>query len=142
MNKPTINSSSITQSGVDNSMRYQAGLEKLTRIDGEAGAAVIEALSDIAPDLGKYIIEFAFGDIYCREGLSLQEPELLTLASLLSLGGCENQLKVHIHAALNIGIAANKIVEVMLHCIPYVGFPRVLNAVFTAKQIFLEQNGR
>lgn len=82
-------------------MRYQAGLEKLTRIDGEAGAAVIEALSDIAPDLGKYIIEFAFGDIYCREGLSLQEPELLTLASLLSLGGCENQLKVHIHAALH-----------------------------------------
>lgn len=142
MNKPTINSSSIAQSGMDNSMRYQAGLEKLTRIDGEAGAAVIEALSDIAPDLGKYIIEFAFGDIYCREGLSLQERKLLTLASLLSLGGCENQLKVHIHAALNIGIAANKIVEVMLHCIPYVGFPRVLNAVFTAKQIFLEQDGR
>lgn len=141
MNKPTINSSSIAQSGMDNSMRYQAGLEKLTRIDGEAGAAVIEALSDIAPDLGKYIIEFAFGDIYCREGLSLQERKLLTLASLLSLGGCENQLKVHIHAALNIGIAANKIVEVMLHCIPYVGFPRVLNAVFTAKQIFLEQDG-
>jgi 4-carboxymuconolactone decarboxylase len=120
--------------------RYKAGLEKLTQIDGQAGAAVIAALSDIAPDLGKYIIEFAFGDIYCREDLSLHERELLTLASLLSLGGCENQLKVHIHAALNIGIEAKKIVEVMLHCIPYVGFPRVLNAVFTAKQIFLEQD--
>lgn len=49
--------------------RYEAGLEKLTQIDGQAGAAVIGALSDIAPDLGKYIIEFAFGDIYCREDL-------------------------------------------------------------------------
>ena len=51
---------------------------------------MINALEDIAPDLGRYIVEFAFGDIYTREGLSLQERELITITSLLAMGGCEH----------------------------------------------------
>jgi len=48
--------------------RYQRGLEKLKEIDGEAGERVIESLRDIAPDFARYVIEFPFGDIYCRPG--------------------------------------------------------------------------
>lgn len=58
---------------------FKTGLENLKKIDGTAGSNVIENLSDIAPDLARYIIEFAFGQIYERPGLSLQERELLTL---------------------------------------------------------------
>lgn len=76
---------------------FKTGLENLKKIDGTAGSNVIENLSDIAPDLARYIIEFAFGQIYERPGLSLQERELLTLSSLLTAGGCEAQLQVHIY---------------------------------------------
>ncbi len=120
------------------STRFQRGMDKLLEIDGTGGEGVIHSLEDIAPDLGRYIVEFAFGDIYARTGLTLQEREIITLASLLTAGGCEPQLEVHINAALHVDVPPEKIMEVFLQCIPYTGFPRVLNAVFTAKRIFQE----
>ncbi|MDA7026507.1 carboxymuconolactone decarboxylase family protein [Bacillus sp. CLL-7-23] len=119
--------------------RYQQGLENLNEIDGEGGRKVIDSLKDIAPDLGRYIIEFAFGDIYAREGLSLKERELITISSLTTQGDCEPQLKVHINAGLNVGLTPLEIVETLIQCIPYTGFPRVLNAVNIAKSIFQER---
>lgn len=116
--------------------RFTKGLNRLAEVDGTAGEKVIAALGDIAPDLGKYIVEFAFGDIYCRDGLDLKEREMITLASLLTLGGCETQLDVHINGALNVGISPRQIIEVFLQCIPYTGFPRVLNAVGVARKVF------
>lgn len=116
--------------------RYERGFEQLQNIDGKGGETVIQSLQGIAEDLGTYIIEFAFGDIYTRGILSLEERELITIASLLTQGGCEAQLKVHMEAALHIGIPQEKILEVCMQCIPYTGFPRVLNAVFIAKELF------
>jgi 4-carboxymuconolactone decarboxylase len=120
--------------------RYENGWEKIMEVDGEGGKRVIESLKNIAPDLGRYVIEFAFGDIYTRQGISLQQKQLVTIASLTTQGGCEPQLNVHINAALNVGLTPNAIVEAIIHCIPYTGFPRVLNAVFVAKQVFEERN--
>ncbi|WP_017150396.1 carboxymuconolactone decarboxylase family protein [Bacillus bingmayongensis] len=108
-------------------------------VDGEGGQRVIDSLKDIAPDLGKYVVEFAFGDIYPREGLDLNQRQLVTIASLTTQDGCEPQLNVHINAALNVGLSPDEIVEAIMHCIPYTGFPRVLNAIFVAKQIFEER---
>ncbi|MFJ8526588.1 carboxymuconolactone decarboxylase family protein [Bacillus sp. NPDC094106] len=119
--------------------RYQRGWQKLMEVDGEGGQRVIDSLKDIAPDLGKYVIEFAFGDIYHREGLDLKQRQLVTIASLTTQGGCEPQLNVHINAALNVGLSPDEIVEAIMHCIPYTGFPRVLNAIFVAKRIFEER---
>lgn len=116
--------------------RFQRGWELLQQVDDTAGEAVIDSMAGIVPDLGRYIVEFAFGDIYARDGLSLQERELVTIASLLTAGGCEPQLKVHLNGALNVGVPPQKIVEALIHCVPYVGFPRVLNAVSTAKEVF------
>ena len=120
------------------SKRFEIGLEQLQEIDGVGGEKVIQTLEDIAPDLGEYIIEFAFGDIYSRQGLSLQEREMITITSLLTLGGCEPQLEVHINGSLNVGISPEKIIETFIQCIPYVGFPKVLNATFVAKKFFLK----
>ena len=122
--------------------RFEKGLNKLAEVDGNAGEQVIAALDDIAPALGKYIVEFAFGDIYCRENLDLKEREMITLSSLLTLGGCEAQLDVHINGALNVGITPEKIIEIFMQCIPYTGFPRVLNAVGVAKKVFAGRNIR
>jgi len=120
--------------------RLKKGTEKLKEVDGKAGENVIASLDGIAPDLGKYIIEFAFGDIYSREGLSLQEREIITISSLLTAGGCEPQLEVHINGSLNVGVPPEKVVETLIQCIPYTGFPRVLNAVNVAKKVFAERN--
>lgn len=119
--------------------RFNLGMEKLKEIDGAGGENVIKALEGIAPDVGNYIIAFAFGDIYSRQGLSVQEREIITVTSLLTAGGCEPQLKVHINGALHVGIPPEKIIEAFIQCIPYTGFPRVLNAVFIAKEIFAER---
>jgi len=120
--------------------RLKKGTERLKEVDGKAGENVIASLDGIAPDLGKYIIEFAFGDIYSREGLSLQEREIITISSLLTAGGCEPQLEVHINGSLNVGVSPEKVVETLIQCIPYTGFPRVLNAVNVAKKVFAERN--
>lgn len=119
--------------------RFETGIENLKKIDGIGGEAVIQSLSSISPDLGKYIIEFAFGEIYDREGLSLSEREMITIASLLTAGGCEPQLEVHINGSLNVGIPPEKITETFLQCIPYTGFPKVLNAIQVAKKVFTER---
>lgn len=120
--------------------RFEVGTEKLKEIDGVGGENVIKSLAGIAPDVGKYIVEFAFGDIYPRKELSLQEREMITITSLLTAGGCEAQLEVHINGSLNVGIAPEKIIETFIQCIPYTGFPRVLNAIFTAKKVFAERH--
>lgn len=120
--------------------RLENGMEQLQKIDGAGGEDVIQSLQDISPDLGRFIVEFAFGDIYTREGLNLQEREIITITSLLTAGGCEPQLEVHINGALNVGVTPQKIVETFLQCIPYTGFPKVLNAIFVAKKIFEERN--
>lgn len=120
--------------------RFEAGKEQLKQIDGRGGENVIHSLKDIAPDVGKYIIEFAFGDIYPRKELNLQEREMITISSLLTAGGCEAQLEVHINGALNVGVSPEKIIETFIQCIPYTGFPKVLNAIFTAKKVFSERD--
>lgn len=114
----------------------QRGLAKLNEVDGTQGEAVMAALADVAPDLARYIIGFAFGEIYHRPVLNLRERELITLAALVAQGGCEKQLRVHIHAALNVGLSREEVIEVFMQCIPYLGFPKVLNAVFVAQEVF------
>ena len=120
--------------------RMKRGTERLKEVDGNGGEQVIASLEGIAPDLGRYILEFAFGDVYCREGLSLQEREVITIASLLTAGGCEPQLEVHINGSLNVGLSPEKVIETFIQCIPYTGFPKVLNAVNVAKKVFAERN--
>lgn len=119
-----------------NQARLRHGLEVLGRIDGEAGRAVLDALADVAPALGHHIAAFAFGDIYDRPGLDPRSRQLITLGALTALGGCEAQLRVHIGAALNLGLSAEEIVETILHASVYCGFPRALNAIFVAKDVF------
>ena len=120
--------------------RFELGSEKLKEIDGIGGENVIQSLQDIAPDVGKYIIEFAFGDVYTRSELSMQEREMITITSLLTTGDCEPQLEVHINGSLNVGLSPEKIIETFIQCIPYTGFPKVLNAIYTAKKVFSEKH--
>ncbi|MEV4281988.1 carboxymuconolactone decarboxylase family protein [Actinoplanes xinjiangensis] len=120
----------------DNRDRRNHGLDVLAKIDGHAGTAVIDSLAEISPALGHHVAAFAFGDIYDRPGLDARSRQLVTIGILTALGGCEPQLKVHVGAALNVGLTPDEIVEAMLHSAVYAGFPRARNATFAAKEVF------
>lgn len=109
--------------------RYAAGMAALAKIDGEAGERVIRSLADIAPDLGRFIIEFTFGDIYTRTGLDLHSRQIVTVAALAALGTAGPQLQVHTHAMLNVGGTEQELVEIAIQTAVYAGFPAALNAI-------------
>lgn len=124
-----------------NQDRFQNGLDKLmeyTLTDNKEISThlkISEALEDIAPDVGKYIIEFAYGEIYSRKGLTNKQRALVTISSLVTQG-TEPQLELHINTGLTAGLTEEEIVESITHLIPYTGFPRVLNALTVAKKVF------
>lgn len=118
---------------------YETGKEILQKLLGETKESPVKNLGKIAPDLDRYAIADGYGDIYSRDGLSLQEREMVTLTSLLTLGGCEKELEVHIRYALNVGVEKEKIVEIFMQCILYAGMPRVVNALGAAEKVFSER---
>ncbi|MFD9825457.1 carboxymuconolactone decarboxylase family protein [Streptomyces violascens] len=119
--------------------RYRRGLAKLTEVDGHAGDQVVASLRDIAPDLARYIIEFAFGDIYSRAALDLKSRELATIAMCTALGTATPQLRVHIHGFLNVGGTREEVVEVITQMAGYAGFPAAINGINAAREVFEER---
>jgi 4-carboxymuconolactone decarboxylase len=77
----------------------------------------------------KYLSANCFGDYLTRTGLDIKTRELLTFAMLLSLGGCESQLKAHIQGNLNVGNGKDVLLRTVTQLLPYVGYPGALNAV-------------
>jgi 4-carboxymuconolactone decarboxylase len=120
--------------------RYDRGAAKLREIDGDQGLAVIDALADVAPDLGRYVVEFAYGDNYSRPDLEPRQRQLVTIGILAALGGAEPQLTMHVNAALTVGLTPTEIVGAIIHTVPYIGFPRALNAMFTARAVLAERD--
>jgi len=120
--------------------RFEIGLQQLNKIDGQAGQQVIDSLQDISPDLARMVIEFPFADVYPRPGLDLKVRELITVAALTAMANCQPQLKVHLHAALNVGCSEQEIKEVIIQMVVYAGFPAALNAMFAFKEVLQTQN--
>lgn len=120
----------------DRETRLERGRRALAEIDGEAGARVVAALADIAPDFARYILEFPFGDIYSRPGLDLRAREIATIAALTAMGTATPQLKVHIEAGLNVGLTREEIIETIMQMAVYAGFPAALNGLFAAREVF------
>ena len=122
------------------SERAKRGEELLRLIDGDKVADnLLKAYEDVAPDFARHLVEFAFGEIYARDG-DLKQREIVAIASLATMGGCDAQLETHVHGALNVGLTKAEIVEAVMTLIPYLGFPRALNAMAVVKRV-LEKRG-
>lgn len=124
-----------------NEMRYRRGVDALNRISKASGEAVVKSFEDIAPDLGRYILEFAYGDVFSRPNLDLKTRELATVSALTALGttASELPLTVHVNGALNVGANRQEIVEAILHMLPYVGFVKVQQAMILAEGVFSDR---
>ena len=70
-----------------------------------------------------------FGNHYVRTGLDLATRELITLSILVSLGGCEAQVKGHVAANLHVGNDRARLIDVLTQLLPFIGYPRTLNAL-------------
>jgi 4-carboxymuconolactone decarboxylase len=120
----------------DRNERYERGMNSLRTLDAEASAAVQKSLQDISPDMGRFIIEFAYGDVFSRPGLDPKSRQVATIAALTALGNAEPQIKFHIGGALNVGVTPQEIVEVIYVATLFSGFPAGLNAISAAREVF------
>lgn len=116
--------------------RYERGLKTLQHLSGETEPTVVTSLADIAPDLGRFIAEFAYGDVLTRPELDLRDRELVTIGALAALGNAAPQLRFHINGALNAGCTRAEVIEALIQIAVYAGFPAAINAVEAAREVF------
>ncbi len=119
--------------------RFEAGRSIQFPIYGERMKQNLSSLPEEHRSiLPRYLTEMCFGDFYTRPGLDLKTRELLILCALCALGGTEAQIKSHAAGNLKVGNDRETILSAITQCLPWVGFPRVLNAINIIKEINLE----
>lgn len=82
-----------------------------------------------AGHINKWLAANCFGDYYTRNGLSLAQREMITFCFLAAQGGCEPQLTSHARGNMNLGNDKAFLLRVVSQCVPYIGYPRSLNAI-------------
>jgi 4-carboxymuconolactone decarboxylase len=128
--------SSMTSTTIDNNDdRYQRGLQKIKRIYGDAWG--VGFLDDISPELGRYTVDFLFGDAYDTDKLDAKSREIAIISSLITLGNAPTPLKIHINGALNVGCSREEIIQIIIQMAVYAGFPAAINAIRIAREVFL-----
>lgn len=98
----------------------------------EVQAAIFgEAMKDFwkGGHINRWLAANCFGDYYTRTGLDLKQRELITFCFLSAQGGCESQLTSHIFGNIRLGNDKEFLIKVVSQCLPYIGYPRSLNAI-------------
>lgn len=109
--------------------RFEKGLEIQKKVFGESIDKMYKDSPANQIHIQKYLSANCFGDYYTRNGLDLKTRELLTYSMLISLGGTESQVKGHIQGNLNIGNNKETLLGVTTQLLPYIGYPRTINAL-------------
>lgn len=117
-----------SQSSVAEETRLEKGIAAQKSLFGP----MIDSMRANAPEEQKfmqdYLSAYCFGDTYTRSGLDLKTRELLTFVCIISLGGCDSQAMSHVMGNLMVGNSPVMLLTATAQCLPYIGFPRTLNA--------------
>jgi len=119
--------------------RYRRGVEILQRLSGNGVEQVTNKVAEVAPDFARMTIEFPFGDLYARGAIDLRTREVAAIAALAALGRIP-QLRVHVGAALNLGIGRDEVVEILMQTAIYAGFPPALNALAECHDLLVDKS--
>ena len=123
------------QATVTEQSRYEKGLAVQQAI---FGAENIDSMRASAPQelqhIQSYLSAYCFGDFYTKGTLNLKMRELITFCVICSLGGCEPQARVHAGANLSVGNTRQTLIDAVTQCLPFIGFPRTLNALSCIEQ--------
>jgi 4-carboxymuconolactone decarboxylase len=124
------------QGTVSDADRYPKGRAEQAPLYGDE---IKENLADLPEPfneaLPRFLTEFCFGDFYTRGGLNLAQRELLVLCALATIGDTSAQLGPHGRACIQVGNPKSKVVAALVHCFPYIGFPRVVAAIRAVKDL-------
>lgn len=111
--------------------KIKKGLDTTTKIWGFERNDLIKEYGE----LGEYILKYAFGDIYSREGLSLRDREIVTISFLIAQGSPESQLQNHFLGAIYVGVTDEELMEIILQASIYNGFPKAIKALKVLKSL-------
>jgi 4-carboxymuconolactone decarboxylase len=124
------------QGSVSDAERYPEGLAKQAPLYGneikDNLADLPEPFNELLP---RFLTEFCFGDFYTRGGLTLSQRELLVLCALATIGDTLAQLGPHGRACIQVGNSKTAVVAALVHCFPYIGFPRAVAAIRAVKNL-------
>lgn len=120
---------------MENNKRFEAGSDAMKELFSNEVRAGMEEIKKISPEFWDMLVSFGFGDIYTRETLSLSQREIVTLTALITQGAF-GQLKVHLEAALKVGLKQDEIIEIIIQCAAYAGFPKAVQAMGIAGEVF------
>jgi 4-carboxymuconolactone decarboxylase len=127
-----------SQSTTSRETRMEKGLEKQKEIFG----SVIDEMYNKSPKdllhIHQYLSANCFGDYITRKGLDVQIREMVTLSFLIALGGTESQIKGHIQGNANVGNTRQTLINLMTQLLPYMGYPRTLNAIQCLNEVLPE----
>ena len=118
-----------SQSTTDAASRFDRGLKKQVALFGPDMAKRQTDGPVLRQNINRWLADNCFGDYYTRTGLNDAEREMITFCFLLAQGGCENQLRGHTAGNFGVGSGKEKLYSVVEQCMPYVGYPRSLNAM-------------
>ncbi len=104
--------------------RLEKGVEVQSKIFGEQMKYAWKT-----GHINRWLASNCFGDYYTRNGLDLKQREIITFCFLAAQGGCEEQLVAHSKGNINLGNDKEFLIKVISQCLPYIGYPRSINAV-------------
>ena len=120
--------------------RYIRGIEIAEQLAADKlEEFLVSRVAELAPDFARMAIEFPLGDIYAREGLDLRSRELVAISSLATLRDTGAQLRIHVRAALGLGVSRVEIIELLMQTAIYAGFPAALNALTACHDLLTEE---
>lgn len=126
------------QSTTNAETRLEKGMAKQKEIFGD----VIDNMYKTSPKdllhIQHYLSANCFGDYVTRNGLDVKTREMVTLSFLIALGGTESQMKGHIRGNANVGNDRQILINLMTQLLPYVGYPRTLNAINCLNEVLPE----
>lgn len=116
---------------------HEHGMSVLRELTDEHGIEMIQSYEKISPEFVDMMISFGFGQVYAKNTLEIKEHTMITISSLVSQGMVE-QLPFHIRAGIRVGIPPKKIIEIILQCAAYAGFPKAASALRITGEVFSE----
>jgi 4-carboxymuconolactone decarboxylase len=126
------------QSTTSPETRYDKGLAIQKAVFGETIDQMYERSPKDQLHIQRFLSANCFGDYYTRSGVDIKVRELITLSILIALGGVESQIKGHIQGNLNIGNGKDILLDLITQLLPWVGYPRTLNALKCLNEVATE----
>lgn len=118
--------------------RVQKGEDKQVELFGESYRGAASRGPEESRHINRWLAGNCFGDYYTRKGLDNRQREMITFCFIAAQGGCEPQLAGHTAGNLGVGNDKQFLINVISQCMPYIGYPRTLNALRVINEVCKE----